>query len=229
MGNTVVVSISDHGTATTYKDGSFCIDDKTGNANGGRFSPIFPGSYPWVTSIGGTQMLQPTDTRIPAASTNETTFRKVISGQLFSSGGGFSNTFLAPPYQVPNVASYKRIEKEDLDEIEDRFNSTARGYPDVAVRADDYWVVSNGKWKRISGTSASNPVFASIITLINSERMHTGEGPVGFINQVLYSNPRILNDVVTGANQGCGLDQAFRATRGWDASIGLDVPSSYLT
>ena len=148
------------------------------------------------------------------STTNETAFRKVLSGQVASSGGGFSNVFLAPPYQLPNVASYKEIEKDHLDEISDHFNSTGRGYPDMAARADDYVIVSNGKWKPISGTSASNPVFASIITLINSDRMHSGKGPVGFINPVLYSNPEILNDVATGANQWCGVDQAFRATRG---------------
>ncbi|KAK0512051.1 hypothetical protein JMJ35_005179 [Cladonia borealis] len=222
MGTTVIVSVSDHGTASGR--GSFCIDDRTGNATGGRFSPTFPSSCPWVTSVGGTQMPQPTDLRTLAATTNETAFRKELSKQILSSGGGFSNVFLAPPYQVPNVALYKDIEKDHLDEIQDRFNSTGRGYPDVAVRADDYMIVSNGEWKPVSGTSASNPVFASIITLINSERMHAGKGPVGFINPVLYSSPYILNDVVTGANQGCGVDQAFRATRGWDAVTGLGSP-----
>ena len=222
MGTTVVASVSDHGTASGGE--SFCIDDGMGNATGGRFSPAFPSSCPWVTSVGGTQMLQPTDFHILAATTNETVFRKTFPEQIASSGGGFSNVFLAPPYQIPNVALYKDIEKDHLDEIQDRFNNTGRGYPDVAVRADDYIIVSNGKWRLVSGTSASNPVFASIITLINSERMHTGKGPVGFINPVLYSNPDMLNDVVTGANQGCGVDQAFRATRGWDAVTGLGSP-----
>ena len=222
MGTTVVVSVSDHGTASG--GGSFCIYDGTGNATGGRFSPTFPSSCPWVTSVGGTQMLQPTDIRVPAATTNETAFRKVLSGQIASSGGGFSNVFPSPLYQVPNVASYKAIEKDHLDEIQERFNSTGRGYPDVAVRADDYRIVSNGKWQPVSGTSASNPVFASLITLINSERLHAGKGPVGFINQVLYGNTDVLNDVVTGSNQGCCVDPAFRATRGWDAVTGLGSP-----
>ena len=222
MGTTIVVSVSDHGTASG--GGSFCIHDRTGNAPGGRFSPTFPSSCPWVTSVGGTQMLKPTTIQTPEATTNETTFRRVVSGVTTSSGGGFSNVFLAPPYQVPNVALYKDIEKDHLDEIQDRFSSTGRGYPDVAARADNYMVVVNGKWTPVSGTSASNPVFASIITLINSERMHAGKGSVGFINPVLYSNPGMLNDVVTGANQGCGVDQAFRAAPGWDAVTGLGSP-----
>lgn len=224
MGTTVVVSVSDYGTASAGSKGRFCIDDRTDNATSGRFSPTFPSSCPWVTSVGGTQMLQPANLQTPAATTNETVFRKIIKGQLASSGGGFSNVFLAPLYQGPNVAMYKDIEKDHLAKIQDRFSSTGRGYPDVAARADDYAIVIKGKWDLVSGTSASNPVFASIITLINSERMHAGKGPVGFINPVLYSNPDILNDVETGANQGCGVDQAFRATRGWDAVTGLGSP-----
>ncbi|KAG7006627.1 tripeptidyl-peptidase SED1 [Physcia stellaris] len=143
MGTTVVVSVSDHGTASDR--GSFCIDDKTRNGTDGRFSPTYPSSCPWVTSVGGTQMLQRADPREPAATTNETAFRQFLPGKTGSSGGGH-------------------------------------------------------------------------------ERMHTGKGPVGFINPVLYGNPDMLNDVVTGANQGCGVDQAFRATRGWDAVTGLGSP-----
>ncbi|KAH8728721.1 peptidase S8/S53 domain-containing protein, partial [Phaeosphaeriaceae sp. PMI808] len=181
MGTTVVVSISDHGTAS--EGGSFCIDDKTGNATGGRFSPVFPASCPWITSVGGTQMIQPTDPQTPIATKNETTFRKDFSGQVVSSGGGFSNVFLAPPYQVPNIALYKDIEKDHLE-------VTLMWQPEP----------------------------------MNSERMHAGKGSVGFINPVLYSNLDVLNDILTGANQGCGVDEAFRATRGCDAVAGLGSP-----
>jgi tripeptidyl-peptidase-1 len=221
MGTSVVVSVSDHGTASDR--GTYCIDDDTRNGTSGKFSPIFPATCPWVTSVGGTQMLPPNGLNQQIA-TDETAFRKLFGKYLVSSGGGFSNVFLAPPYQVPNVAAYKETEKDHLQKIQNRFNSTGRGYPDVAARADDYQIVMKGGWKLTSGTSASNPVFASIITLINSERMHAGKGSVGFINPVLYSNPDALNDVVTGANQGCGVDQAFRATRGWDAVTGMGSP-----
>jgi tripeptidyl-peptidase-1 len=222
MGTSVITSVSDHGTASDR--GSFCIDDDTGNATSGRFSPIFPGSCPWVTSVGGTQMIQPTESPALAVTKNETAWRKAHSDLINSSGGGFSNVFPIPPCQVPNVAVYKDIEKNHLHKIRDRFSGTGRGFPDVAARADDFAVVSNGGWKYISGISGSNPVFASIITLINSERMHAGKGSVGFINPVLYSNPEVLNDIMTGSNEGCGVGQAFRATRGWDAVTGLGSP-----
>lgn len=223
MGTTVVVSVSDYGT--TSGPDRLCIDDHAGGGTSGKFSPTFPSSCPWVTSVGGTQMLQSTKLATSNATTEETAFRQELHGNTLSSGGGFSNVFLSPPYQIPNVALYRDMEKEHLSSLKDRFSEAGRGYPDVAALANNYMVASNRKWTSVSGTSASNPVFASIITLINSERMHVGKTSVGFINPVLYSNPGVVNDIVTGANLGCGVDPAFRATRGWDAVTGLGTPN----
>ncbi|RGP66721.1 subtilisin [Fusarium sporotrichioides] len=222
MGTTVVVSISDFGTASDR--GSYCINDTTGNPNDWRFSPMYPASCPWVTSVGGTQMLESDSRQILESDVRETAWRKNISGNINSSGGGFSNVFPIPPYQVQNVDSYKDIENGHLKTIQDRFNGKGRGYPDVAARANSYRIALNEEWKLVAGTSASTPVFASIITLINSERMHAGKGSVGFINPALYGNPEVLNDIDTGKNGGCGVDPAFRATRGWDAVTGLGSP-----
>ncbi|KAH7006737.1 peptidase S8/S53 domain-containing protein [Fusarium venenatum] len=222
MGTTVIVSVSDHGTAS--EGGAFCIDDKMGNGTSGRFSPTFPASCPWVTSVGGTQMLYSSAPRIPIKDRIEKVYRKIAFETLNSSGGGFSNIFSAPSYQAPHIASYNDIEKDHLDKIRSRFNSTGRGFPDVSARADSYLIALKGKWQYVSGTSASNPVFASIITLTNSERMNAGKEPVGFINPVLYAKPDILNDVMIGSNKGCGVDEAFQATGGWDAVTGLGSP-----
>jgi tripeptidyl-peptidase-1 len=82
----------------------------------------------------------------------------------------------------------------------------------------------NGKLKVLRGSSASAPVFAAIVTLLNSEREKAGKHRLGFLNPALYSQPDILNDIVTGANRGHGVDPAFRATCGWDAVTGLGIP-----
>ena len=64
------------------------------------------------------------------------------------------------------------------------WNSTgiSRAYPDVSVAGIGYPGVVNGMWYAISGTSASAPVFAAMISLVNDARMAAGKGPVGFIN-----------------------------------------------
>ena len=45
------------------------------------------------------------------------------------------------------------------------------------------------------GTSASAPIFASVINLINERRIAAGKGPVGFLNPVLYRHPEAFTDV----------------------------------
>lgn len=55
------------------------------------------------------------------------------------------------------------------------------------------------------------------------EHRKIGKGPVGVPHHVLYSNPRVFRDVVSGNNPGCGT-QGFPATNGWGLPTGLGVP-----
>ena len=241
QGITVVVSTSDWGTASGLEPG-FCIDDETGanNATTGKFSPSFPSSCPWVTTVGGSQrMSQPhgnsttprnTSTTMLdrndnlGSSSNETAFFYATVNRTLSSGGGFSNIFPAPAYQAADLFRYELIERENLANLTGRYTPTARGYPDVAAQAFGYLTVVDGGMQVIHGTSGSTPVFASIISMINNERLNFGKGPVGFINPVLYAYPDMLNDITTGANEGCGVDPAFRTSQGWDPVTGLGTP-----
>ena len=45
-----------------------------------------------------------------------------------------------------------------------------------------YFLAVDGKFHFIFGTSASAPVVASMITLINDARIAVGKNPVGFLN-----------------------------------------------
>jgi hypothetical protein len=57
---------------------------------------------------------------------------------------------------------------------------------------------------RESGTSASAPVFAAMVTLWNSLRLAHGLPPMGFVAPFLYSaaesHPSSFQDVTTGNN-----------------------------
>ena len=65
------------------------------------------------------------------------------------------------------------------------------------------------------GTSASAPLFASVISLINNERLQAGKSSLGFVNPALYANPQVLNDIVEGENYGCGFGkEGFSAVSG---------------
>lgn len=133
----------------------------------------------------------------------------------FSSGGGFSNVFSTPWYQLPHVSSY--IWKANLSQVGYNggvamspawyfnistaatwwtenvepggklFNKLGRGYPDVAALGDYFRVINSGYVRRMGGTSVAVPIWASIITLVNEERLAKGKRPVGFVHQVLVS------------------------------------------
>ena len=65
-----------------------------------------------------------------------------------------------------------------------------------------YEVVIAGKTYLVDGTSAAAPVFAGVLSLVNSARIKAGKSPVGFANTALYqlaqSNPEAFLDVTTG-------------------------------
>ncbi|KAG8766361.1 hypothetical protein FRC12_006930 [Ceratobasidium sp. 428] len=67
---------------------------------------------------------------------------------------------------------------------------------------------------QVSGTSASCPTFAGVISLLNDYRLSQGKPPLGFLNPWLYANAGTLNDITQGNNPGCGTS-GFNATTGW--------------
>jgi hypothetical protein len=93
-------------------------------------------------------------------------------------------------------------------------------YPDVAANGDNIVVYINGEFQISGGTSASTPIFASLINRINELRLNAGKSTVGFINPALYSHPEMLNDITNGTNPGCGT-AGFSAAPGWDPVTGL--------
>ncbi|KAF4901595.1 Tripeptidyl-peptidase SED1 [Colletotrichum viniferum] len=105
------------------------------------------------------------------------------------------------------------------------FNPRGRGFPDVSAVANDVVAYSNGKLWRVAGTSASAPVFESMVALINNARQAVGKSPVGSLNPFLYGvGEKALRDVKTGWNSGCGVTHAFAASDGWDLVTGLGTP-----
>jgi tripeptidyl-peptidase-1 len=132
--------------------------------------------------------------------------------------------FDTPEYQQVHVSKYQAADKSHLAALSNKFNASGRGYPDLALQSRAYLVSLYQNVTVVHGTSAAAPLLASMIALINSERLKAGKSTVGFINPALYAHPDIFNDVITGSNEGCGADPAFRATKGWDPVTGLGSP-----
>ncbi|KAE8443691.1 hypothetical protein EG329_001463 [Mollisiaceae sp. DMI_Dod_QoI] len=214
QGVSILYSSGDFGVAG---NGGQCIDPVTGafnNGTDGLFNPSFPGTCPYVTSVGATQIMNGSTVRTPESASERVIF----------SGGGFSNVFPMPSYQQKAVATFFAEHAPSYGA--DRFNNSqnVRGYPDVSANGVNYVTAVDGKFSLAFGTSASTPTFASILNMINEQRINAKKTPIGFINPVLYANPQVLNDVTNGGNQGCGTP-GFNSTVGWDPVTGLGTPN----
>jgi hypothetical protein len=95
------------------------------------------------------------------------------------------------------------------------------GYPDISVLAHNYVITIGGNFTAVSGTSASAPVFAAFISLVNSERLKNGQPSVGWINPALYAlSSTFVKDVTDGDNHCVAMgaiccSQGFSAVEGW--------------
>ncbi|KAI0130437.1 peptidase S8/S53 domain-containing protein [Xylariales sp. AK1849] len=170
------------------------------------YQPDFPGGCPWVTMVGGT-----------SGNTPEKAWT--------DGGGGFSNKFTRPTWQTTQVASWLASNKDGNTAY---YNSAGRGYPDVAAAAVDFEIVLSSRTEGVSGTSCASPTFASVIQLVNSNRVAAGKKPLGFLNPWLYGNATAaLTDITSGSIGGCAAisGAGFTAIKGWDPATGLGSPN----
>ncbi|KIH90964.1 tripeptidyl-peptidase I [Sporothrix brasiliensis 5110] len=173
------------------------------------FQPSFPAGCPYVTAVGATHQTGP---------------ELAVS---FSSGG-FSSLHPRPPYQDTAVSTY-------LQSIGDTyapfFNASNRGFPDVAAQGNNFLIFDKGRSAQLAGTSASAPVVAGVVALLNAARRSKGLSPLGFLNPWLYNNTAAWNDITGGAGIGCTNTTYFdspaswNATKGWDPVTGLGTPN----
>lgn len=92
----------------------------------------------------------------------------------------------------------------------------------MSANGANYVVAVEGKFGLVYGTSASAPVVASMLAMINDARTTLGKKPIGFINPALYSSRfnESFNDITKGTNPGCDT-AGFSAVPGWDPVTGL--------
>ncbi|KAI0145619.1 peptidase S8/S53 domain-containing protein [Xylariaceae sp. FL1272] len=214
QGVSVLYASGDSGVANRYNAGypNSCLnaDLPYVDNNGTRYSPSFPVNCPYITAVGGTTLLGNTTDSGEQAVTR------------FGSGGGFSNVFGVPSWQ--KKAHRHFMETYAPNYGPNVYNKTGRGFPDVAAIGDAVVTVFNGETLSVGGTSASAPIFAGVVTLLNEARIAAGKGPIGFLNPTLYANPHAFNDITIGSNPGCG-SGGFNATPGWDPVTGLGTPN----
>ena len=201
QGQTLMVSSDDSGAAGCDAGGS-------GSASGG-LAVNGLASPPEVVAVGGTEFNEGSGTYwnssngsnggsaksyIPELAWDDSSAGTALSSGLWSSGGGVSVVFNRPAWQTGPG----------------KFNSTMRSVPDLAMPAsadhDGYLFCTGngcsggiGGAGVVGGTSASAPVFAGIVALLDQQN---NAGGLGNINTVLYplsqSVPNAFHDVPAG-------------------------------
>lgn len=199
LGITVCVSTGDDGSEAQIQDGRAHVN--------------FPASSPYVLAVGGTTLHALKD------SNGQTQTTEVVwnDGPGSGTGGGVSDDTPVPTWQTGIVPVSINPG-----------NFAGRAIPDVAANADPntgYLTMSGGKLGVVGGTSASAPLWASLIARINAAL----GARVGNFNSLLYSKvgpSGTLRDITVGNNDTDGLlNGQYTAGPGWDACTGWGTPN----
>jgi len=205
------------GTCTGYSKVTGTIKDPTlvSHASGiAHMFPSWPSTSPWVTAVGAT-------TFAGGKVGNEE-----VATHQFGSGGGFSDMFNRSEHatwQDAAVAKYFSSFPASAFPPSNRYARYGRATPDVAALGVGYMVFASTSGKQaqpVSGTSASAPFFAGLVSLLNEARIQRGGKPMGFLNPWIYNHTEAFTDITKGVNN---LDDAGDRTRfGWNCTTGWD-------
>lgn len=177
----------------------------------------FPGTSRWVTAVGGTNLTLDAQNHVVSSGTwNDTrmvTPAPPVDTWLNSGGGGLSTLTVRQPRQ-PDIGQ-----------------GTARSVPDVSMFADlmpGAFLLFEGAWQPVGGTSLASPLLATAFALQSSARAASGAPRLGHVAPLLYSlassaDPAASSaivDVVLGDDDAHGVG-VYDATPGYDLATGI--------
>jgi kumamolisin len=192
MGITICAASGDNGASDDGSDGLAHVD--------------FPASSPHVLACGGTEL------DLGGQRPLETVWNE---GWGFASGGGISDVFPVPSYQL-GVSMPAAVNPGA---------GLGRGVPDVAgnaAGATGYNVFVHGGQQTVGGTSAVSPMWAALVACLNQAL----GAQIGFLNPQLYAlrGNGVFNDITSGNNDVGGDNGGYSAAAGWDCCTGLGTP-----
>jgi subtilase family serine protease len=188
-GITVLAASGDSGSASCLGAQNQPLDE---------LAVSYPGSSPWVTSVGGTNLLLNSANQIQNQIVwNDTNLQPGSAG-----GGGVSQLFSRPGYQNGTVAGNRRV-VPDVSALAD----VAPGYATYCTaRPACVNSQSPDPWQAVGGTSAATPLLAGGIALINQDLHRQSKQFVGQLNPLLYmlgrslSAPNVFDDITQFGN-----------------------------
>jgi uncharacterized repeat protein (TIGR01451 family) len=189
----------------------------TGDSDAFTGTIDFPSDSTNITQVGGTTLTTGTG----ASYSSETVWNWGLqSGSYVGSGGGISTYYAIPSYQL------------GISMSANQGSTTRRNVPDVALTADNVYVVyNNGGSGTFGGTSCAAPLWAGFTALINQQAAAAGQAAVGFLNPALYAIGKGANytnafhDTITGNNISSSSPSKFFAVTGYDLCTGWGTPN----
>jgi hypothetical protein len=185
----------------------------TGDSDAFTGSIDFPSDSTNITEVGGTTLT----TGSGASYQSETVWNW---GSGTGSSGGISTYYPIPAYQ------------QGISMVANQGSTTTRNVPDVALTADNVYVVyNNGGTGTFGGTSCAAPLWAGFTALINQQAAASGQAPVGFLNPAIYaigkraSYTTAFHDTTTGNNFSSTSPTRFAAVAGYDLCTGWGTPN----
>ena len=174
----------------------------------------FPSDSPNIVQVGGTTL---STVSAGGAWSSETTWNW---GGGTGSSGGISTVYGIPSWQSP------------ISMVSALGSTTKRNLPDVALTADNVYVVyKSGHSGAFGGTSCAAPLWAAYTALVNQKAASLSHNPVGFINPAIYAialGPNYtsnFHDITTGNNITTHSGGKWSAVAGYDLCTGLGTPN----
>lgn len=214
-GISVLASSGDSGDVAAYTgvaQASYPASNPWVTAVGGTSLALYDGSgtkneWGWGTYSSTLTGSAPTETSTAVTGTAWTPWPPTF---FYGSGGGASLHYAQPWYQQGVVPSALSTSTTTASGTPVPFSAPHRVVPDVAMDADPNTGILTGETyavssdplvnagctaltpgyeyceRRIGGTSVASPMFAGVVALADQARFQASEGPIGFLNPVLY-------------------------------------------
>jgi len=208
-----------------------------------HFNPPFPAASPFITSVAATQISDASGrANLPGGGPPGCQGRSCASSGVeqavsfrqaqFASGGGFSRVAYMPSYQA--LAVFKYLGSGVALPPAEYFNPLGHAFPHVSALGSQILIETASNIQPVGGTSASSPIFAGVVTLLNDYVNSKTGKPLGFISPLLFKMavecPACFNDITVGDNicteDGCSSScKGFVCAKGWDPVTGVGTPN----
>lgn len=174
-----------------------------------------PADDPNITVVGGTTL------------TTSGPRGNWVSEKVWNWGGGEGGSGgISTVYPIPTW-------QQGISMVANHGSTTFRNLPDVALTADNIWVIyAGGQQGDFGGTSCATPLWAAFTALVNQQAAANGETNQGFINPAIYAIGKGLDstyvtsihDIVLGDDTWTNSPDNFFAVPGYDLATGWGTP-----